>query len=51
MIRPGLLNPVELLGFLIFGGVYIWCAWILLRSRDVPEWLRYQRHERVVRGD
>lgn len=37
------INPVALLACLIFGLVYLWCAWILLLSRDLPEWLRYQR--------
>ena len=38
------INPVAFLTCLVFGLVYLWCAWILLCSRDLPEWLRYQRH-------
>jgi hypothetical protein len=37
------LDPVRFLAFLVFGAVYVWCAWILLRSPDLPEWLSYQR--------
>ena len=42
-IRSGVtVNPVLLLGCLIFGAVYVWCAWQLFRSRDIPEFLRMQ---------
>jgi len=44
-LRYETLNPVAFLTCLVFGCVYLWCGWILLRSRDVPEWLRYQRHQ------
>jgi hypothetical protein len=37
------LDPVRFLAYLVFGAVYVWCAWILLRSTDLPEWLSYQR--------
>lgn len=37
------LDPVRFLAYLIFGAVYVWCAWILWRSTDLPEWLNYQR--------
>ncbi len=38
-------NPVLLLGFLVFGVVYLWCAWQLFRSKDIPEFLRMQRQK------
>ena len=40
--KSGDVNPVLLLGCLIFGAVYVWCAWQLWRSRDIPEFLRMQ---------
>jgi len=42
-VQRGALDPVRFLAYLVFGGVYVWCAWILLRSTDLPEWLSYQR--------
>jgi ribosomal protein L32 len=40
--KSGDVNPVLLLGCLVFGTVYVWCAWQLWRSRDIPEFLRMQ---------
>lgn len=40
-------NPVWFLACLVFGMVYLWCGWILLRSRDLPEWLAYQRRRQA----
>ena len=40
--KTGDVNPVLLLGCIIFGLVYVWCAWQLWRSRDIPEFLRMQ---------
>ena len=40
--KSGDVNPVLLLGCIIFGLVYVWCAWQLWRSRDIPEFLRMQ---------
>jgi hypothetical protein len=40
------LDPVRFLSYLVFGVVYVWCAWILWRSPDLPEWLTYQRQRR-----
>jgi hypothetical protein len=40
------LGPLRFLAYLIFGAVYVWCAWILCRSVDLPEWLNYQRQHR-----
>jgi hypothetical protein len=37
---------VRFLAYLVFGAVYVWCAWILWRSTDLPEWLTYQRQRR-----
>jgi hypothetical protein len=42
-MQRGALDPVRFLAYLVFGAVYVWCAWILLRSTDLPEWLAYQR--------
>lgn len=44
--RGTALDPVRFLAYLVFGIIYVWCAWILLRSRDLPEWLSYQRRHR-----
>jgi uncharacterized Zn finger protein (UPF0148 family) len=37
------LNPVFFLLSLVFGVVYLWCAWNLYWSRDIPEFLKVQR--------
>ena len=42
VLRRGTLNPVFFLLFLIFGIVYLWCAWNLYWSRDIPEFLKLQ---------
>ena len=49
--RGGDLNPVLFLACLVFGAVYLWCAWVLLCSTDVPEWLAYQRHHARDEGE
>lgn len=46
-MRRATLGPVWLLACLVFGGVYLWCAWMLLRSTDLPEWLSYQRRRQA----
>jgi hypothetical protein len=43
VVRRGELDPVRFLAYLVFGAIYVWCGWILLRSTDLPEWLSYQR--------
>lgn len=47
VLRCAALGPVWFLTCLVFGAVYVWCSWILLRSRDVPEWLSYQRRRQA----
>jgi len=42
-VQRSALDPVRFLAYLVFGAIYVWCGWILLRSTDLPEWLSYQR--------
>jgi hypothetical protein len=43
VVRRDTLNPVFFLMFLIFGVVYLWGAWNLYWSKDIPEFLKMQR--------
>jgi hypothetical protein len=50
-LQRGALNPVLFLACLVFGTVYLWCAWVLLCSTDLPEWLAYQRQRALDEGE
>lgn len=43
MTTGGQSHPLILLGSALCACMYIWAAWHLRRSRDIPEFLRYQR--------
>ena len=41
--RGGGMNAVEIMAYVVFALVYLWCAGQLLRCQDVKEFLAYQR--------
>jgi len=43
LLRFSALNPVAKLACGVFGVVYLWCAWQLLQSKDIPEFMTVQR--------
>jgi hypothetical protein len=44
VLRRGVgLNAVEIMAYVVFALVYLWCAWQLIRCQDVKEFLLYQR--------
>ncbi len=42
VLRFAELNPVAKLACGGFGLVYVWCAWQLFRSKDIPEFMKVQ---------
>jgi len=38
------MNAVEIMAYVVFALVYLWCSWHLLRCQDVKEFLGYQRN-------
>ena len=38
------MKAVEIMAYVVFALVYLWCSWQLLRCQDVKEFLGYQRN-------